>query len=129
MLPEESIFEADLGDGDQAFAVMLPVDPHGETLVAAPDNSPDSKALLQELCSHWPALWPKILEKLLEGIADYEAEVSLGEDEFIGEVSRTQKGEYMADKADIFLRLEFENPPLWDAFIKGDELVHFQAVY
>jgi hypothetical protein len=129
MLPEESIFEADLGEGDQAFAVMLPVDPHGESLFAAPDNSPASMALLQELCSYWTVLWPKILEKLEEGIADYEVEVGLDEDEFIGEVSRIQKGEYMAGQADIFLRLEFDDPPLWDAFIKGDELVHFQAVF
>lgn len=127
---DEDIFEANLGEGDHAYAVMLPVEPHGETVCMAPDNSADSKTLLEELCSHWYTLWPVILEKLEYGIADTGLEEqTVAEGEFIATVSRTQKGYFMADQADIYLSLEFEGPPQWDCFIKGDQLVHFQPVF
>ncbi|WP_035607098.1 hypothetical protein [Haloferula sp. BvORR071] len=126
---EASIVEIDLGEGDQAFAVMLPAAPYDEILVVSPDKSPNSQALLKELCPHWGALWPKILNKLEEGIAKHGEETVLEDEEFIAEVSRLEPGVYMADKADIFFRLEFDEPPLWDCFIKGDELVHFQPVF
>ena len=129
MQPEAEIFEADLGDGDHAFVVQLPIAPYGETLFVAPDNRSESEALLKELSSHWAALWPKILEKLKKEIAAYGVEATLAEDAFFAEVSRLNRRKYMADKADIFLRLELDEPPLWDSYIKGDDLVHFQPVF
>jgi hypothetical protein len=128
-MSDQEIFEADFGDGDVAFAMVLPINPYGETMVAAADTASASKILLQELLTCWPVLWSKILARLEEDISDYGAEVTLGDDEFLASVSYLEKEFYMADKADIFLRLQFDEPPLWDAFIKGDELVHFQAVY
>ncbi|RYD66539.1 MAG: hypothetical protein EOP83_04790 [Verrucomicrobiaceae bacterium] len=118
-----------MGEGDQAFAVMLPFEPYGETLCIAPDNSPDSKSLIQELLPHWPVLWPKIQDKLERGIADYEADTVFDGADFIAQVDRLDQDVFMADKASIFLRLEFDDPPLWDCFIEGDELVHFQPVF
>ena len=126
---EEAIFEADLGEGDHAFAVMLPFSPYGKAPCVAPDNRSDSKALLEELCSNWPTLWPKIQDKLEAGIADCEADTALDGADFIAQVARLDQDVFMADKASIFLRLEFEEAPMWDSFIKGDQLVHFQPVF
>lgn len=40
-----------------------------------------------------------------------------------------EQGVYMGDRSDVCISLDFEEAPLWDYFIKGTEIVHFQPVF
>ena len=128
-IPEPEIVETDFGDGDIAVAVILPIAPFGDALFAGPDAGENSRRLLQELIAHWRDLWPQMLELLQDGIRDYDVETKIGRDEFIGYVARTKPGFFMSDKSDVFLRLEFEEPPRWDYFLHGWKIVHSQPVF
>lgn len=59
----------------------------------------------------------------------YGCDQELGRDEFMGLISRMDPECYMGDKSDYFLRLEFDEPPLWDFFLKGTKIVHSQPVF
>lgn len=123
------IDETDFGDGDKAFTALLPVQPFGSAIFASPDLSDDSRELLLDLINRWKSLWPDMLERMQQGIEDYDTVQKLGSDEFMGAISRLDKDVYMSDRSDVHLRIEFDEPPLWDYFLKGSEIVHFQAVF
>lgn len=123
------IRDIDFGDGDRAWGVELPTKPFDSALFATDDLSADSKALLLEIVGWWDSLWPEMLDRLQDGISGYETNQKLGADEFIGALSRTDEDCFMGDKSDIFLRLEFQEPPLWDYFLRDGEIVHFQPVF
>lgn len=124
-----SITTTDLGDGDVAFTVLLPVPPFGDAEFAAPDVSRASHDLLSDLISRWESIWPDILDKMQKGIDDYGTGQRLGSDEFMVSVSPLKKDVYMGDRSDVHLRIEFVEAPLWDYFLKGSEIVHHQAVF
>lgn len=123
------IEETDFGDGDRAYTVELPIVPYGTALFTAPDLTPASRKLLVDLINRWDALWPDMLEQLQERMTDYDIDQKLGEDEFMGFVSPMEKDVYMGDKSDVHLRLDFDQAPLWDYFLKGSTIVHFQPVF
>lgn len=123
------IDETDFGDGDRAFTALLPVPPFGSALFASPDLSKTSRDLLADLIRRWESLWPEMLAKMQEGIEDYGTGQKLGSDEFMGAVSAMEKDDYMGDRCDVHVRIEFNEPPLWDYFLKGSEIVHWQAVF
>jgi len=123
------IREHDFGGGDLSFVAELSIAPFGVVSIASEDNTADSRNVLSELIDSWDELWPHMLERLKEDMEGYGVEQTLGVDDFIGSVSRTDKDAYMGDRADLFLRLEFEEPPLWDFFLRGKEILHFQPVF
>lgn len=123
------ITEVRYSDTDIAYQIELPISPFGTTDFAAENNSSNSATLLKELTAVWSSLWPEMLELLQDGIKDYDVDTKLGSDEFMGFVARTTPGEFKSDEADIFLRLEFEAPPLWDYFIRNGAIVHSQPVF
>lgn len=116
-------------DGGAPSAIHLPIEPHGVSLFVAPDNSPDSDKLIDEIAAAWPEVWPKMRTYLVAEMRDYEVEPVLGRDEFIGSIQRMTPGVFMGDRSDIMIRLEFEEPPLWDFFIRGSRIVHSQPVF
>ncbi|MES2924730.1 MAG: hypothetical protein V4819_24465 [Verrucomicrobiota bacterium] len=123
------IEEFDFGDGDRALMITLPIAPFGEAEFVAPDVSDDFRSLLLEVAANWDALWPDMLERLQDGISGYNLPTRLGSDEFLGGISRMEQGVYMGDRSDVCISLDFEEAPLWDYFIKGTEIVHFQPVF
>lgn len=129
IFPPPEIEEFDFGDGDIAACVTLSITPFGETEFFAPDTSDDSKLLLRELIGAWGDLWPEMLEKLQDGMEGYEVGIKLGADEFIGSSQRTKPGYFMSDESDSYLRLEFDEPPLWDYYLRESKIVHFQPVF
>jgi len=124
-----SIDEMDLEGGDKVLATELPVAPFGTAYFAAPDASSDSREILNELIHHWSELWPEMLDRLLSDMQSYGVEQKLGSDEFIGSISRMDANCYMGDKSDYLLRLDFEEAPFWDYFLRNGEIVHFQPVF
>jgi hypothetical protein len=119
----------DPGGEGEAAAIHLPIVPHGLALFVAPDQSADSEKLIDEIIAVWPELWPKMLTYLETEMKDYEAKAVLGRDEFIGSVGRMTPDVFMGDQSDIMIRLEFEEPPLWDFFIRGSKIAHSQPVF
>ena len=120
------IEEFDFGEGDRAYAVELPIPPFGSARFAAADTSTDSRRILMNLIGSWDELWPDMRELLVERMESSAVEQKLGVHEFVGSLSRMEPDCYMEDRSDLFLRLEFEEPPLWDFFLKGRQIVHFQ---
>lgn len=119
----------DFGDGDTAWVVELPIPPFETVPIATEDCSDDSKSVLNVLIQGWELLWPEMLSRLQEDMKGYGCEQELGRDEFMGSISRMDPECYMGDKSDYFLRLEFDEPPLWDFFLKDTTIVHFQPVF
>lgn len=119
----------DEGDGDSAAAVHLPIEPHGVALFVSPDLSADSTKLIDEVVAFWPELWPKMMTYLDIEMKEYGVEAVLGKDKFIGSLGRMTPDVYMGDQSDIMIRLEFEDPPLWDFFIRGSTIAHSQPVF
>ncbi len=119
----------DAGVDGTAAAIHLPIEPYGLALFVAADSSPDSTKVIDEVVAVWPVLWPKMLAILDTQMKDYGVETVLGRDKLIGSVKRMTAGVYMADQSDIMIRLEFEEPPLWDFFIRGSSIAHAQPVF
>jgi hypothetical protein len=122
-------FTFDAGSDDAAAAIHLPIEPHGVAQFVSPDMSADSTKLIDEVVSVWPELWPKMIAYLDSEMKDYGVEAVLGKDEFIASLVRMTPDVYMGDQSDIMIRLEFEEPPLWDFFIRGSSIVHSQPVF
>lgn len=123
------IHRHDFGEGDVAYTAKFPIPPFKKMLIAGPDDTPDSLELLKELGAIWELIWPSMLERLQAGMADYGVDYVIGRDEFMGFVSRCEKDTYLADQSDLFLRLEFNDPPCWDFFLDSTRIVHFQPVF
>lgn len=119
----------DAGEDGAAAAIHLPIEPHGLALLVAPDCTPASSKLIDEMVAVWPELWPKIKSCLDAEMKEYGVEAVLGKSNFIGSFGRTTPEAYMGDKSDIMIRLEFEKPPLWDFFIRSSTIVHSQPVF
>lgn len=126
---QPEIEEFDFGDGDVALGAEFSIAPFGTALIVAEDVSDDSRRIMKTLIAGWENLWPEMLDLLQDGMEDYEVEQKLGRDEFMGSIGRMKPGCYMGDKSDFHLRLEFDEPPLWDYFLKGTNIVHFQSVF
>ena len=125
---EINIVEEDF-EGEKLLITSLPFEPVETLVVFAPDNSEESRRLLIELASIWHGVWPKLKDQIEEGIRDYEVDQVLGRDPCGLTVLRMEPGCFMSDQSDLMLRFEFPEPPLWDCFLKGKDIVHFQAVF
>lgn len=123
------INEFDFGEGYRALVVELPIPPFGTVPIATEDTSDDSRHILDTLISGWPGLWPEMLARLQEDMKGYGCEQDLGKDEFQGSISRMDPDCYMGDQSDYYLSLQFDEPPMWDFFLKGTQIVHFQPVF
>ena len=124
------IVEAQFDDeGDIAFAAEFPVDPYGEALFASPDNSEESRRVLHDLAQHWPELWPVMRQRLEQGVAECALDLDLATRPFTASVTPMEEDVFMSDKADIHVRFDFDDFPVWDFFIQSNHLVHFQPVF
>ena len=126
---EIEIFETEFGEGDIALAAEFPVEPYGQALFASLDATENSRKILQELADAWRELWPKMRQRLEQGIVGYKIELDLSSRPFIASVCPMEKGVFMSDEADIFVRFDFDDVPVWDFFIRGSHLAHFQPVF
>jgi hypothetical protein len=130
MNPDPEINECDFGDGDIALVVELPIPPFEMVSVAAEDTSEVSRSMLEDLVRGWGHLWPDMLDRLQDSMTRYyDCDQVLGRDEFMGSICRMSPEFYMGDKSDYMLRLEFDEPPLWDFFLKDNQIIHFQSVF
>ena len=123
------IRQFDFGDGDVALVVELPISPFGSAPITTDDTSDESRGILEALIHGWDELWPEMLERLQEDMKGYGCEQKLGRDEFQGSISRMDPDCYMGDQSDYYLSLQFDEPPIWDFFLKGTKIVHFQPVF
>lgn len=112
-----------------ATAVHLPIEPHGLALFVAPDTSPASNQLIDEVVTVWPLLWPKMSAYLETEMEAYGVEATLGTDELMGSMRPMTPGVFMGEQSDTLIRVEFDEPPLWDFFIRGSTIVHSQPVF
>lgn len=119
----------DFEDGDEAYLTELSIAPLGMASIASVDASDDSKEVLLNLAGQWDRLWPEILEKLQEGMVEYGVSQELGVEELVGTIARLDPEEFLGDKSDLFLRLEIEDVPVWDFFLKDGSVVYFQATF
>ena len=119
----------DFLEGESASAVYLPIEPYGLALFVAPDTSLDSHNLLDEVAAVWEELWPPMRTYLDTTMKAYGVEAELGRDEFIGSLGRMTPTAAFGGRSDIMIRLEFEEPPLWDFFVKGSAIAHSQPVF
>lgn len=130
MRTDPEISECDFGEGDVALVVELPIPPFEMVSIASEDTSEGSRNMLEDLVRGWYDLWPDMLDRLHDSIERYDdCEQVLGRDEFMGSICRMSPGFYMGDKSDYMLRLEFDEPPLWDFFLKDNLIIHFQPVF
>jgi hypothetical protein len=67
--------------------------------------------------------------RLEQGIADYEVDLDLFSRPFFASVAPMEKDVFMSDEADIHVRFDFDDLPVWDFFILGSHLAHFQPVF
>lgn len=118
--------EPEADDSVPLTGIWLPIEPHGLAPFLTLD---DDEVLTADVVAVWPQLWPKMREELDEQMKGYDVKVALGEDTFFGSLDRMEPDVYMGDKSDVMIRLEFDEPPLWDFFIKGSDIVHAQAVF
>lgn len=119
----------DLGGEGSAAAIHLPIEPHGVAVFVAPDASIDSNKLINEVVAVWHELWPTMRTYLKTEMEEYGVDAVLGTDDFIGSINRMSPDVFMGDQSNIMIRLEFEEPPLWDFFIRGAAIVHSQPVF
>jgi hypothetical protein len=89
---------------------------------------------------NWPKLWPKVkrnLKSMLRGYREsFEVPIRLTNQKWLGEGSTLDPDVFMGDQADLYLRIQLEEPPdwedsfpVWDFFIKGTTVVHCQPVF
>ena len=126
------IFEASFEDEhDVAFAADFPVEPYGDAQFGAQDKSEESHKLLQDLADNWTVLWPEMRDHLQKGITAYQVKLDLSTCEFLATVAAVEKDCYKSEEADIFVRFDFEAVPVpvWDFFIRGSRVAHFQPVF
>ncbi len=95
---------------------------------------------LSTLRANWPKLWPAVKRDLKSMLRRYEqafeAHIRLKGQKWAAEGSRTDPECFMGDQADLFLRIQLEEPPdwdeafpAWDFFIKETSVVHSQPVF
>jgi hypothetical protein len=127
------IWTVELDDGSESLALVgVPVPPYGTTFIKADGSAADDQTILEALQKVWPELWPRMRERLLEKIAAYHVNVDPARDDFGACVGWTDPDAYMGDVSDIHLSFEFYREPgypVWDFFIKGSSIVHFQPVF
>jgi hypothetical protein len=126
--PAHEITEIDFGDGDLALTIVLPIPPFGEAVITGADTSDISRDQLLSLASDWASLWPEILDRLEAGIVDFNLPRKLENDEFSGLIDSVPEEHPMASKADVYLSLEFDEPPHWDFYLRGARIVHSEPV-
>jgi hypothetical protein len=89
---------------------------------------------------NWPRLWPKVkrnLKSMLRRYNDsFEVPIRLTGQKWLGEGARLDPDVFMGDQAELYLRVQFEEPsdwedpfPVWDFFIKETTVVHCQPVF
>lgn len=123
-------FDVQFENGDVRTAIELPMEPYGEKLIYADDNSEESRNILQQFSAIWPQLWPEMrgrLEDLAMNHLDLETPVDV--DTLVGQVTKTSPGKFMGDRADYYLTLESDDHPDWDYFFRDGQIVHFQPVF
>jgi hypothetical protein len=125
---EYEVYEMDFGDGDLALTLVLQIPPFGEVAITGADTSDLSRAQLLSLASNWAGLWPEILDRLEAGIVDFDLPRKLENDEFSGLIDSVPEEHPMASKADVYLSLEFDEPPHWDFYLRGPRIVHSEPV-
>jgi hypothetical protein len=125
------IFEAEFDEDDWACCAYFPVEPYGRVQLAAQDTSLVSRKLLQDLADNWSGLWPKMRNQLEKGIASYRVQLDLSKSEFFATIGAVEEGCYKYEEANIHVSLNFPDVPVpvWDFFIRGSHIAHFQPVF
>jgi hypothetical protein len=127
------IWTVELDDGSQCLALVgVPVPPYGAIVIKADGSAAGDETFLKTIQSAWPELWPQMREKLLSKIAAYQVDVDPSRDDFGACAGWTDPDTYQGDVSDIHLSFEFycePGYPVWDFFIRGTNIVHFQPVF
>lgn len=125
------IFEAEFDEDDWACCAYFPVEPYGRVQLAAQDTSQVSRNLIQELADHCTVLWPKMWDQWQRGIASYSVQLDLSGSEFFATIYAVEEGCYKYEEANILVSFNFPDMPvpIWDFFIRGSHIAHFQPVF
>jgi len=116
--------------------ITVNIPPYGRMRIVGEEGD----AGLSILRKNWPALWPKVKRNLKTMIRDWkdtlEVPIRLTKQKWLGEGGSLEPDVFMSDQADIFLRIQLEEPPdwedafpVWDFFIKETTVVHCQPVF
>lgn len=120
-------------DGSHALAhVGVPVPPYGAIYIKADSSAANDESLLKTIQAAWPELWPQMRERLLAKIHRLKLDVDPARDDFGACADWTEPDAFMGDSSDIHLSFEFycePGCPVWDFFIRGTTIVHFQPVF
>ena len=116
------------------IAVNIP--PYGRMRVGGVEGD----EALSTFRRNWPKLWPKVKRNLKSMLRRYresfEVPIRLTKQKWLGQCSSLDSDVFMGDQADLYLRIQLEEPPdwedsfpVWDFFIKGTAVVHCQPVF
>ena len=116
------------------IAVNIP--PYGRMKIVG-EKGDDALSVLQR---NWPKLWPKVRSSVKSQLKcmckDYEIPVRFKGMKWMAAAGRLDPDVFMGDKADSFLEIQLEGSPVseeadpvWDFFIKGTKIVHWQPSY
>jgi len=106
-------------------AITVAIPPYGSMRIV--DESGGDA--LSVFAANWDVMWPKIrsnLEEMCEYSGrseDLKAPVWMAEGEWL------EPDVFMSDEADLFLSIILRKAPVWDFFIKDNEIVHCQPVF
>jgi hypothetical protein len=111
--------------GPSGPAIKVDIPPYGAMNIIGEAGSD----ALSVFAGRWSILWPKVrssLEEMCEyagKLDDLKAPIWTAEGEWL------EPDVFMSDKADLFLRIILREAPVWDFFIKDNDIVHCQAVF
>lgn len=117
--------------GLEGWSIMLPIPPNGDIQLTVFKSS-EYRAMLEEINSNWDDLWPKLKSRLEEGTGKdgYNTEQRIDGESFSMQADLVESDAFMSDESDYVISFSFEKEvPVWDAFIRGKEVTHFQPVY
>lgn len=122
--------------GERLYRAKVQIPPHGTCFLVSEDSSESSLANLISIARQWDELWPAMSKFIETEGAEYGCDSQIsGTQDHDGDgilsvgVGLIRKGEYLSDKANILVSIEFDDPPLWNFFIKDNQIIHAQPVF
>jgi hypothetical protein len=122
--------------GTKPPAITVDIPPYGRMRILGEDND----GALSTFRKDWQKLWPTVKRKLKGMLREYnesfDTPIRLTQQKWLGLGCKLEPDVFMGDQADLYLRIQFEEPadwedafPTWDFFINGTSVVHCQPVF
>jgi hypothetical protein len=122
--------------GETLYRIKAQNPPHGTCFLVSEDSSDSSLSNLISIARQWDELWPAMFKFIETEGAEYGCDSPIsGTQDHDGDgilsvgVGLIREGEYLSDKANVLVSIEFDEPPLWNFFIKDNQITHAQPVF